>query len=46
MMESQEELQATRESLLQSLGVLAKDPAADLSESEERWMKAFREQAA
>ena len=43
MPDSEVQLQATREALLQSLGVLATDPAADLNASEERWVNAFFE---
>ena len=44
-METESELQATRESLLKSLGVLAVDPTEDFNESEARWVATFREQA-
>jgi hypothetical protein len=43
MKETEEELQAVRESMLKSLGVLAVDPAEDLNPSEARWVAAFRE---
>jgi hypothetical protein len=43
-METEVELQAMRESLLKSLCVLAVDPTEDFTESEARWVEAFRVQ--
>lgn len=44
-MDSEQDLQVLRESMLKSLGTLASDPADDFTEAERRWAATFREHA-